>query len=194
MDIVQTITNTAAFDWLVIGFCVVMFVVGFAQGVIRRLLGIASIAFSFLLAANLRDTLGSFLADSWTQFPREYSFMIAFGVMFVVFAVVFAIAIQAFYKRTPVLAKWPIVDELLGGILGVVEALLIIGCGIAILDSFFRLPIGIGDQQVAQLKDLYGAVNASGTASVFRDTLIPLFVTLTGPLVPSDIQALFPRS
>ena len=194
MDIVQTITNTAAFDWLVIGFCVVMFVVGFAQGVIRRLLGIASIAFSFLLAANLRDTLGSFLADSWTQFPREYSFMIAFGVMFVVFAVVFAIAIQAFYKRTPVLAKWPIVDELLGGVLGVVEALLIIGCGIAILDSFFRLPIGIGDQQVAQLKDLYGAVNASGTASVFRDTLIPPFVTLTGPLVPSDIQALFPRS
>ena len=194
MDIVQTITNTATFDWLVIGFCVLMFVVGFAQGVIRRLLGIASIAFSFLLAANLRDTLGSFLADSWTQFPREYSYMIAFGVMFIVFAVVFAIAIQAFYKRTPILAKWPIVDELLGGVLGVVEALLIIGCGIAILDSFFRLPIGIGDQQVAQIKDLYAAVNSSGTASVFRDTLIPLFVALTGPLVPSDIRALFPRS
>ncbi len=194
MDIVQTITNTAAFDWLVIGFCVVMFVVGFAQGVIRRLLGIASIAFSFLLAAQLRDTLGSFLADSWSQFPRQYSYMIAFGVMFIVFSVVFAIAIQAFYKRTPILAKWPIVDELLGGILGVVEALLIIGCGIAILDSFFRLPVGIGDQQISQLKDLYGAINASGTASVFRDTLIPIFVVVTGPLVPSDIRALFPRS
>jgi uncharacterized membrane protein required for colicin V production len=193
VDIAQTITNTAAFDWLVIGFCVLMFVLGFAQGVIRRLLGIASIAFSFLLAANLRDSVGAFLADDWVQFPREYSFMLAFGIMFILFSVIFAIVIQSFYTRTPVLAKWPIVDELLGGVLGVFEALLIIGCGIAILDSFFRLPIGIGDQQISQLKDLYGAVNSSGTASVFRDTLIPIFVVLTGPLVPSDIRALFPR-
>ncbi len=194
MDIVQTITNTAAFDWLVIGLCVLMFVLGFAQGVIRRLLGIASIAFSFLLAANLRDSLGSFLADSWTQFPREYSYMLAFGIMFILSSVIFAIVIESFYKRTPILAKWPIVDELLGGVLGVFEALLIVGCGIAILDSFFRLPIGIGDQQVMLLKDLYGAVNASGTAAVFRGTLIPVFVAITGPLVPSDIRALFPRS
>ncbi len=194
MDIVQTITNTTTFDWLVIGFCVLMFVVGFAQGVIRRLLGIASIAFSFLLAANLRDSLGSYLADSWTQFPREYSYMLSFGIMFILSSVIFAIVIQTMYKRTPILAKWPIVDELLGGVLGVVEALLIVGCGIAIMDSFFRLPVGIGDQQIGQLKDLYGALNASGTAAVFRDSLIPIFVAVTGPLMPSDIRALYPRT
>ena len=193
MDIVHTITNTPAFDWLVIGFCVLMFVVGFAQGVIRRLLGIASIAFSFFLAANLRDSLGAYLADSWTQFPKEYSYMLSFGLMFILFSVIFAIVIQSMYKRTPLLAKWPIIDELLGGVLGVVEALLIIGCGIAILDSFFRLPVGIGDQQIGQLKDLYGMVNASGTAELFRGTILPIFVAVTGPLVPSDIRALYPR-
>jgi uncharacterized membrane protein required for colicin V production len=56
VDIVHTITSIGLFDWLVIGFSVAMFVLGFAQGVIRRLLGIVSIAFSFLLAAQLRGT------------------------------------------------------------------------------------------------------------------------------------------
>lgn len=194
MDIVQTITSIAPFDWLVVGFAVAMFVVGFAQGVVRRLLGIVSIAFSFLLAANLRDTLGSFFATNWTQFPREYSYMIAFGILFVLASVIFALVIQSFYKRAPIFAKYPVLDELLGGVLGVVEAMLIIGCGIAILDSFFRLPIGIGEQGVAQIRDLYNTVNASATAEVFRSTLIPAFVTITGPLVPSDIKALFPRT
>ena len=108
MDIVQTITSIAPFDWLVVGFAVAMFVVGFAQGVVRRLLGIVSIAFSFLLAANLRDTLGSFLATNWTQFPREYAYMIAFGILFVLASVIFALVIQSFYKRAPIFAKYPV--------------------------------------------------------------------------------------
>ncbi len=194
MDIVETIVSIGLFDWLVIGFCVAMFVLGFAQGVVRRLLGIVSIAFSFLLAAQLRGTLGSFFATNWTQFPAEYSHMIAFGLIFMVSTVIFAIVIQSYYKRAPIFAKYPILDELLGGLLGVVEALLLIGCGIAILDSFFRLPIAIGGQEVQQIRDLYNTVNGSGTAEVFRSTLIPAFVTICGPLVPSDIQALFPRT
>jgi uncharacterized membrane protein required for colicin V production len=193
VDIVQTITSVTAFDWLVIAFCVVMFVLGYAQGVVRRLLGIAVVVFSFLLAANLRDALGSFLASNWTQFPREYSYMLAFGFLFVVFMVVGTIIIQMTYKPAPIFAKAPVLDELLGGVLGVVQALLIVAAGIAILDSFFRLPVGIGDQQVQFLKDLYGAVNQSQSVTVFRETLLPLLVTLTGPLLPSDIQALYPR-
>ena len=53
--------------------------------------------------------------------------------------------------------------------------------------------MAIGDQQVQFLKDLYGAVNQSQSVTVFRETLLPLLVTLTGPLLPSDIQALYPR-
>jgi uncharacterized membrane protein required for colicin V production len=193
VDIVQTITSVTAFDWVVIAFCVVMFVLGFAQGVVRRLLGIAIVVFSFLLAANLRDALGKFLASNWTQFPPEYSYMLAFGFLFVVFMVVGTIIIQMTYKPAPLFAKAPVLDELLGGVLGVVQALLIVAAGIAILDSFFRLPVAIGDQQVQFLKDLYGAVNQSQSVTVFRETLLPLLVTLTGPLLPSDIQALYPR-
>jgi len=194
VDIVQTITNITPFDWLVLGFCVLMFVLGFAQGVVRRLLGIAGVIFSFLLAANLRDALGSFLASNWTQFPREYSYMLAFGFLFVVFEVIFTIVIQSTYKPAPILAKYPVVDEVLGGLLGIVQALMIVGAGIVILDSFFRLPIGIGEQQIQLLKNLYEAVNESNVVVVFRETLLPLFVAIVGPLLPSDIQALYPRT
>ena len=193
MDIVQTITSVSPFDWFVVAFAVVMFVLGYAQGVVRRLLGIAGVLFSFLLAANLRDTLGTFLAGNWTQYPREYSFMLAFGFLFVVCLVIFTIVIQTTYKPAPVFTRAPVLDELIGGLLGLVQAMLIIGAGIIILDSFFRLPVGIGDQQIQVVKDIWGAVNLSHTADLFRSSFTPLFVTLVGPLLPSDIQGLYPR-
>lgn len=192
MNIIDMITSIAPFDWLIVGFIVAMLILGYAQGAIRRLLGLASIAFSLLLAANLRDSFGSFLASNWTQWPREYSFMLGFGFLFVVSSVVFAIAVQSFYKPTPIFSGKPVLDEILGGLLGVVQALVIVGAGILILDSFYRLPtVGIGENQVQFLKDLYAVVNASGTARVFRESLIPPFVSIVGPLLPSDIRFLF---
>jgi uncharacterized membrane protein required for colicin V production len=192
LNIVETITGIAPFDWFATALVVLMFVLGYAQGAIRRLLGIASITFSFLLAAQLRDPFGSFLASSWTQWPREYDFMLGFGFLFVVASVAFAIVAQAFYKHAPISARYPLLDELVGGFLGIVEALLMIGVVIVILDSFFRTQVTIGDNQIRFLKDLYGAVNASGTARFFREALIPVFVAIVGPLLPADIRALFP--
>ena len=49
--------------------CSAMFVLGFIQGTIRRLLGLASMLFSFLFAANLRDPLGDYLAQNWNAVP-----------------------------------------------------------------------------------------------------------------------------
>ena len=193
MNIVDTISNVTAFDWIAVLFLVGFFVVGFVQGTIRRLLGIASIVFSFLLAANLREPLGKFLAGYWTQWPREYSYMLAFLFIFVVAGVVFAILIQSFYKQTPLFAKWPIVDEALGGILGVVEGVLIIGAFIAIFDSFFKLPVTIGDNQIQVIKSINDAIDGSGTAALFRDTLLPGFVAIFGVILPSDVQSLYTR-
>ena len=191
MNIVDAITNVTAFDWLAVLFLVGFFVLGWVQGTIRRLLGIASIVFSFLLAANLREPLGKFLAEHWTQWPREYSYMLAFLFIFVVASVIFAIVIQSFYKQAPLFAKWPIIDELLGGILGVVEGLVIIGAFIAIFDSFFKLPVAVGDNQLQLIKDIYGSMNDSGTAAIFRDTLLPGFVAIFGVILPSDLQSLY---
>ena len=84
--------GVALVDWLIIIYFLGFFVLGFAQGTIRRLIGLASILFSFLLAANLADPLGTFLANNWTDQSKQYSYMIGFLTVFVAASLAFAIS------------------------------------------------------------------------------------------------------
>lgn len=194
MDIVGFITSQNLFDLLFILLLFAAFVLGFVQGTIRRLLGIASILFSFLLAVNLRDPLGRFLADNWTQFPAEYAYMLGFLGVFAVASVALSLIIQGFYKPTPLLANSTIVDEVLGGILGILQAILIVGCLIIILDSYFKVPGAPTDpEELPFLRGFFDAYDTSSIAGLYRDTLIPLFFALVGWIVPDDIQSMFRR-
>jgi uncharacterized membrane protein required for colicin V production len=194
VDIAGFITSQNLFDILFVLFLFGAFVLGYIQGTIRRLLGIASVLFSFLVAANLRDPVGSFLASNWTQFPAEYSYMIGFLGMFVLGVVGFSILIQGFYKKTPLLEKATYVDEIAGGLLGILQAILIVGCLIVIFDSYFRLPgIPVDPDELPFLRSFYEAYDASTVGSIYRDTLIPAFFAVFGFFVPKDIQALFPQ-
>ena len=92
-------------DILLILYFAGFFVLGFAQGTIRRLLGIGSILFSWFLAANLAQPLSEFLGKNWTQFPKEYSYMVGFLTVFVASAIAFALVIQGFYKPQPLFQK-----------------------------------------------------------------------------------------
>ena len=73
------------FDLVVFLGLFAMFIVGYAQGIVRRLLGIGAILFSLGLAAQLRNSVGGYLAEQWNQFPDEYAKMLGFGIVFVDF-------------------------------------------------------------------------------------------------------------
>ena len=192
MDITEFIRSINPFDLLVVLILAALFILGFIQGTVRRLLGIGSILFSFLLAANLRGPLGDFLATNWTQFPGEYSRMVGFGVVFVAASLAFSLVIQAFYTKTPLFSKYTVVDEILGGLLGIVQGLLLLGAMIIILDSFFRIPgIATRGDELPFLRELYNAYDDSITADIFRTTLIPAFMTIVGPLIPTDLRAAY---
>ncbi len=182
-------------DLLIFLYFVGFFVLGFAQGTIRRLIGIGSILFSFLFAANVAEPLGRFLGDNWTQFPREYSYMIGFGTVFSAAAIAFALVVQSYYKPQQLFQKARFADEILGGVLGIIQAAIILGAVLIILDSFFRLPGFAPDpQELPFLRDLWGGLDKSATAGLFRSTLIPGAFFLIGFLVPSNIQSLYPRA
>ena len=87
-----------------------------------------------------REPLGNFLGANWTQFPTQYSYMVGFGTVFVAATIAFALVIQGFYKPQPLFEKARFVDELIGGVLGVIQAAIILGAIVIILDSFFRDP------------------------------------------------------
>src|SRR6185437_2467654 len=98
-----------------------MFVVGYAQGVVRRLLGIAAVLFAIVLGSYLRQPLGAYLANEWTNIDDTYSFMAAFGGVFLATWITLSIGIQIMYRPAPLFQRYPVLDEIVGGLLGVLE-------------------------------------------------------------------------
>jgi uncharacterized membrane protein required for colicin V production len=186
--------GVALFDLLFIAALLVGFVAGFVQGVVRRLLGIAATMLAFLLAANLRVPVGGILADSWTKFQPDYVTMLAFLGLFVVFEIFTTVLIQGFYHRAPVVEDKEWVDEILGGLLGVVQALLLMGIVAIILASYFGGPSETYDpDEFAILRTVYDGIVLSTMGSFILDTLLPVFIALAGPLVPDSLRLLFVR-
>lgn len=193
MDLGDFLGGIKTIDLLLALFFMAFFVLGFAQGTIRRLIGIGAILFSFLFAANAAEPLGTFLGNNWTQFAKQYSYMIGFGTIFVAASLAFALVVQGFYKPQPLFEKARFADEILGGLLGVLQAGIILGAVVIILDSFFRIP-GIPEdaQEIGFLRDLWENLDASAIVDVFRTTVIPAFFTLFGLFIPSSLKTFFP--
>jgi uncharacterized membrane protein required for colicin V production len=192
VNIGEFLGSVNRFDLLVILFAFGMFVLGFVQGTIRRVLGLASMLFSFLFAANLRDPLGSYLAANWNQFPDEYAIMLGFGIVFLAATIAFTVVIQGFYHKQDLFQKSTFADELIGGVLGVIQALFLVGCIIVILDSFFQIPtIPKTDYEFGWIRSLFDEMTKSATADLFRTRLIPGFISVFGLLIPVDLQRFY---
>jgi uncharacterized membrane protein required for colicin V production len=181
-------------DLVIFAYLLGWFVLGFGQGAIRRVVGILTVSFSFFLAAQLNVYVGPFLASYWTQFPTGYAEMIGFGTLFVAGVVAFALIVQGTYKRVAVFAEHPIVDELLGGLMGLIQGFLLLMFAVIILDQFFlRGPSAADPSELPVLRPVWEAINGSGTGQLLHDHLIPSFVALTGFLLPQSLRALYAR-
>ena len=182
------------FDILVFILLIAGFIVGYLQGAVRRLIGIIAVTFSLIVAAQLREALGNFLGANWGQFPPGYTDLLAFGFLFALLVIVFAIIVQVYYERGPLLPRWRYADPLLGGLLGVVQAMLMLGAIILILDSYFATPsLVVSAAEFSWLRDLYNAIDASRTADLFRATIFPAVFALIGFFFPEEIRNLYQR-
>ena len=189
MDFGEFIRSLTIFDLVFFLFVFGFFVLGYAQGTIRRLLGLAAVMFSFLFAANIRDPLGSFLASNWTQFPREYAYMIGFLTMFLAAWIALTVAIQTFYTTQPLWEKYRFVDEVIGGILGAIEACLLLVIAIVILDSFFVIPgIQESGNELHFLRGFWEYMDEAQVTAFFRENVVPLFFVIFGLFIPDDIE------
>lgn len=189
--------NIQTFDLVLLLALLAMFIVGYAQGVIRRLLGIAAILFSLILAAQLRDPVGRYLAQEWTALAPQYSFMVAFGAVFVAAAVTLSLAIQLTYRPAPLFPKYPVLDEILGGILGVVEGLLILVAIMLIIEPYYNIPEvreTVGPGEFRPLRTLYEFLQPTLIAAILRDNVIPAMLLVIGFLFPPDVRNAFAQA
>ena len=182
------------FDLLVFLVLVAGFIVGYLQGAVRRLIGIVTVLFALIVSAQLRGALGDFLASNWGQFPPGYTDMLAFGFLFLLLVMIAAIITQVYYERGPLLPRWKYADPILGGLLGVVQALVFVGALILILDSYFSTPdLIVSAAEFSWLRDLANAVDISRTAAFFRADVFPSFFALIGFFFPEEMRQLYPR-
>ncbi len=178
------------FDLVIFLALLAMFIVGYAQGLIRRLLGTAAIIVSIVLAGLLRPGLGEYLAEQWTTIRPEYSHMIAFGAVFFAAAVALSIGIQITYRPAPLLTRYPVLDEILGGIVGVIEGIIILVAVMLTLDPYFTIPAvqeTAGRGEFGLLRTLFDWLDPTWTAQVLRDVIIPPLLAVFGFVFPAEI-------
>ena len=184
------------FDLVIFLALLAMFVLGYAQGVVRRLLGIGAILFSLILGALLRPGVGQYLANEWAGIIPQYSYMVGFGAVFVAAAVTLSLGIQISYRPAPLFPKYPVLDELLGGLLGVLEGFLILIAFLLITDPYFTLETaqrpGLGE--FGLLRTVHDFVDPTLTADILRNTAIPVVLLLLGFVFPQDVKDAFARA
>lgn len=178
------------FDLAMILALLGMFIVGYVQGITRRLLGIGAILFSLGLGATLRTPFGGYLAGEWSDIAVDYGFMFGFFAVFAASAFALSFLIQISYRPAPLLYRYPVLDEILGGCLGVLEGLLIFMAVLIIIDPYFR---GIGAQtgpvpgEFSLLRNLSDFIDDSVFASVMRENVIPGLFVVFGWLFPKEV-------
>ena len=178
-------------DLIVLLALAVMVVIGYIQGLPRRLFGIAAILFALLVAAQLRGPLGTYLAHEWNQIVPSYSYMVAFGALFVAGAVALSVGIQVTYQSAPLIKRYPILDEVFGGVLGFVEGVIILIAVFLIIDPYFSSVKVPGSGEFGPLRWLSQSLEGSLTASLMRETFVPAFLALFGGLFPADVVRTF---
>ena len=188
MDFKAFLESVNITDVLVVVFLFAMFILGWAQGAVRRLIGIGTMTFSFFLAAQLHLYLGNFLADHWYQYPPSYSYMIAFMTLFVAASIAFALVVQGTYERVTVFARHPVIDELLGGVLGVTQGLLLIMFTVIALDTFYLVIPAAEAGELPLLRDLWLLMDASLLGHLLHENAIPTFMSATALFVPETVR------
>jgi len=193
VNLSETLGTINVVDVLVILWLFFMFIVGYVQGTIRRVVGIASIVFSFFLALQLNNYwLGGFLAANWTQFPREYSIMLGYLVIFVAAVIAFSLVIQGTYRKAEVFARYPVIDEVIGGLLGALQGFLLLLFVVIILDQFFLYTnIARDDNELPFLRGFWDAINGSATGRLLHGSVIPSFIAAFGFLIPDAMKDLY---
>jgi uncharacterized membrane protein required for colicin V production len=165
---------------------------GWSSGFIRRLVGLGFLAVSFVAGAYLRGPAGALVNTFLPKIPSQYAELVGYTVAFSALLIVFNLFSGLILKRIAKTGVARRTDQLLGVILGGVEAILIISAGIVILHTYTdptSTSTGLGF-----LHDIRVAVDDSTIGKLLEDTTVPLVLLILGPLLPKDITTIVPTT
>lgn len=122
-------------DYIIVGFVAIGFILGFKDGLVRKIIGLIGFFVALFLAFEYSDKAGYLLLP---LFSEDFELAKIVGGIFIFF---FALFIVAILKRVfhPVDKVNRFVNQLLGGISGIVQMIYFLS-GILILFAIFNLP------------------------------------------------------
>ncbi len=165
------------------------FILGFFLGVIRVLLAIGAWAVAFLLAANLREPLGGYLASQWTNLSVGYVHMLAFGMIAIIIFVGLLVLVRLGARGPKGVSSVPLIDDVLAGVLGVVLGVLIMAATWVILASFYGpTATGAGTPEAEWSLRLYALLQESTVARTLIGLVAPVMDLLFGWLTPQVVR------
>jgi len=191
VDLAGFIGSLTLADGVLVALLALAFFLGYTQGVLRQLLGIAVFLVAFVVGAYLRSPVGTWLASNWTWLPVEFSAMVAFGASFLVVLGVLTLTVQVYYERAMLAPRYAVIDELAGGVLAVLIGLLVLSVLVLASDAYYH---GVGatppSGDVGWMRSLYHALDGSALVHFTRSGLIPGMLSLLGPLLPAAVRSL----
>ena len=183
-------------DLLLLGFIAGFVRGGWSTGFLRRLVGLAYIALSFVVGAYLRQPVGAIVGGIFPQIPKAYADMVGYSVAFTVLVVALNVITHPILARVPVRG---VSRELDAGAWArssaAIEAVLIISAAIVILDTYFGTAGALGkDPGLGFLKTVSQALDSSTIGQFLIHTTVPFVLAVLGPLLPKDVSSLVPTT
>ena len=117
--------------------------------------------------------------------------MIGFLAIFAAAVIASSLIIQGTYNKVSLFEKYEWLDEILGGSLGVFQAVMFLTFVVIILDSYFLLGLPKDVDELPFLRTFWETLTASGTGDILHQTIIPRVVDIFGLLLPESIENLY---
>jgi uncharacterized membrane protein required for colicin V production len=166
------------------------FLFGFFWGVIRGLLGLAGFVVVFVLSAHLSGPVGDYLSAQWTGFIPAYDHMLAYFLVFVLLYTLTLVLITIGTRGSQDLSRYPLVDDVVGALLGACIAILCIAAITAILKTYYGPVAPAAGQGAEWSAVMYRALLGSTLGGQIADSVVPALVALFGILMPSGVRTL----
>ena len=183
-------------DLLLLGFIAGFVRGGWSTGFLRRLVGLAYIALSFVVGAYLRQPVGAIVGGIFPQIPTAYADMVGYSVAFTVLVVALNVVTDPILEpgagpaasRASSTRRWARSSA-------AIEAVLIISAAIVILDTYFGTAGALGkDPGLGFLKTISQALDSSTIGQFLIHTTVPFVLAVLGPLLPKDVSSLVPTT
>ncbi len=140
-------------DYIILFFLIIGFILGFKDGIIRKLVGFVGLLISFFVAMELSSVVGAYLTPYFNNEPQVANIVAGIGIFFLLMLIV------SILKRIlhPVDKVNKFVNQLLGGIAGVIQMVFFISA-LLILFGIFNLPDGKAQNKSILYKPFYNVL------------------------------------